>query len=543
MKPSETLISGLRAKGLLPADPAEIGGYLQLESAILTHVSSSGSAPSNVVWFDGECIENKGDYFGLLDEFIKAADCESEIANVQSEVDFEKGIATCSATRNGSLLEASWTQDSDWVTAEFLHFTARLLNSDQGEFVAIDTGDQTYCAVFLPATVLKSFTDFKTRDTNSRDGFFMQHGEAVKQRFGHIEILSVDDYQSVLRAFSEAFIEEGPVSEIGSYRKGKALEVVYASRWSDALDAFGLVKRNAPATDLYADLSPYETQLVCPDEGCHFLSFNPAYNQVIFAGEAQYIATIVGSFDVDRSAGEHLLVGKSGTWGVYVKEHSVICAGDPPMALARSVSKSIAGNENAKYLELFSGDHFGPRLESLGYERVVEQSRGLFAKDHGELRAAFSISGYQPEPHEPLEIVIRVGLFVPAIASMLGLEDPVPKSLVGYAMRFPEDSRANRWLIGSQDDYESLVGEMCAFIEEVATAVEDVGVDDELLEMYQHGDLLMHAAAVAIKMGNRDQAVALAQRAFDEAVKRGSLVGRTRELAGALGIELDEDAA
>lgn len=542
MKSPETLISALRAEELLPADLAEIGGYLELESAILTHVSSNG-APSNVVRFDGECIENNGDYLGLLEEFIRAAGSESEISNVQSEVDFEKRIATCSATRNGALLEASWTQDSDWVTAEFLEFTAGLLNSDKGEFVDIATGDQTYCAVFLPAAALKSFTDFKTRDARSRDGFFLKHGEAVKQRYGDTKILSVEDYQSILGEFGDGFIQEGPVSEISSYRKGVALEVAYASRWSDALDAYRLVKRNAPATDLYADLSPYESQMVCPDEECYFLSFNPAYDRVIFAQEAKYVSTIVGSFDVDRSAGEHLLFGKSGTWGVYVKEHSIICVGDPAMTLAQSISESIGGNENAKYFDMFSRDHFGPTLENLSYECEVEVSRGFYAKDSGELRAAFAITASQSQPHDPLEIVIRVALFVPEIALMLGLQDTVPKSLVGYAMKFPEDSQENRWLIGSQADYESLVDEMCTFIDESASAVEDVGIDNELLEMYQHGDLLMHAAAVAIKMGNRDQAVELAQRDFDEGVKRGLLVGRTRELAEALGITLDESNA
>ena len=180
MKPSKTLITGLRKQELLPAGDLGIESYYELEAKILTHIASLPDKPSNVVWFDGECIENKGDYFGLLGEFVKAADCESEIEIVRSEVDFDKGIADCSVSRQGSLLKASWVQDSDWVRSEFLEFTVSLLNSDKGEFVDIATGDQTYFALFLPSNLLKSFNQFRERDTKSRDGFFMQHGEAVK---------------------------------------------------------------------------------------------------------------------------------------------------------------------------------------------------------------------------------------------------------------------------------------------------------------------------------------------------------------------------
>lgn len=539
MKPSKTLVASLRKKELLPAGDLEIDSYYDLEAKMLSHIASLRETPSNIVWFDGECIENEGDYFALLGEFNGAANCESEIEIVRCEVDFEKGIANCSASRQGSLIQASWAQDSDWVKAEFLDFTASLLNSDMGEFVDIATGDQTYFSLFLPSGLLKRFNQYKERDTKSRDAFFMRHGEAVKQRYGNIKILPINDYRNVLRDFQNSFIDDGPFSLLSPYKKDSAIEVVYCSKWDDALDGYRLIKRQSLDTDLYADTNQWAFESVCPDEDCYFLSLNPAYDQVIFSERAKFLPTIVGQFPTTETLGEYLVVGTSGAWGVHVKEHSVICIGDPSTSLAISVSESVQGNENAKYFDRFIDDHYRPTLEELGYNWGVEKFSDFYSKTNSELRAAFSVNARQKHSADPLEVVVNIGVFLPSIASVLGEDETYPRTLLHYVMKYPKDSPWNRWSIKNEDTYKRCTAEMRTFIEENASWANGMQVGRELLKLYEDDEKFMHAAAVAVQTSEEHHAMRLARRALEDARQVGSrAVEKVIKMAESLGIQI-----
>ncbi len=151
------LIGKLKADNVLSSDlkitPDSIKETYDVIKLLRNH------ADDRICHYDCECIEDDGDYAGLVQEHFAITQGELTVKDIRSTYDYEN--KSCEINFKYKDKEVAWElrQDSDWVSQEFFKLIGDFaLTNTESEFLMFPAEDQCAEIIFIPkksATFLK----------------------------------------------------------------------------------------------------------------------------------------------------------------------------------------------------------------------------------------------------------------------------------------------------------------------------------------------------------------------------------------------------
>lgn len=210
------VIKYLKNIGLLPSHPLEISSFAELEDQLLNYIYSLETSPSNIVNFDGECIESADSYTFLFDKFLRAMSNDIKLNLIKSDFNFENKTAYISAKKSSKLYEAKWQQDSDWVSEEFLDYIIKVTNNNKEVFFPLDTEDQTLLYICIDKKISSFLKKAKKDSEKSGAKYFISVFGSGGPAYGY-EYLPRKKYIEIKKEFKDLFMHSDSI-EIPSFK-------------------------------------------------------------------------------------------------------------------------------------------------------------------------------------------------------------------------------------------------------------------------------------------------------------------------------------
>lgn len=497
MNPPDKLIEGLKKKNFLGADDSGFDTYAELEKSIVAHVFGNRKDDSSVVRFDAECIENANDYSHLIQQFIDAVPADLGVSDIESNYDAQAGTASCAIKLGDKLEEAEWAQDSDWVAAEFIEFMLRITVCSKGRFVVIDTGDQTFCAVFLTKGLSDALEKYRSKDSSSREAFISQHASGNLGLFEWVKILPRQVFKAAESNLRRHYNNDQELLDPEAYQTENMTSFMCVSETGDALSSYLEVTSKDNGFTRYVGISRYEYDSICPDETAYFLSLKDPEQEVVFEYPAKTAGRMVGE---GKLFGPYALTGKASDWAIVVNEGNFICLGTPVIDLVGNRVADTRDNRVAKYYDRARIDCFEPLVSKLGYSEPGDKFRKMFLMKHGKHWSTVELRGSQGDVDSDLNIKVVFAVADPDIDYVASRKTlPEPSFDFDKESRYMTYSKFGEisWNIASEADYEKLAGEIEGKMKEMHREVAEEISSEKWLKIFADQEDNMRAAVAA----------------------------------------------
>ena len=412
MNPPTKLLEDLRKKDFIAAEDNDFNTFSELQAAIVEHVFGHRKDETSVVRFDAECIESTDAYTHLIKLFIDAIPADLGISEITSHYDRDAETARCSLNLAGELLEAEWNQDSDWVAPEFLDFILGHTVCGKGRYSVIDTGDQTFCAIFLNKGMSEALARYRKNDSGSREAFINQHAGGNLAFFDGIEILPRQVFKTALARLRQRFGNDGDLLDPGAYQTDNMRAFLGVSDSDDALACYRIVGTVDNGFTCCAAINQFNYEAICPDETAYFLSLKDTQQEVAFEYPAKKVGLMVGE---GRDFGPYALLGKASDWAIIVARSdyanpAFICLGEAVIDLLGDSVADTRDNATAQYYESIRDDWFEPMASELGYAKHGSEYWRSLVKQHDHHAVKISLQGSQRDHRDALHIQITFSL-------------------------------------------------------------------------------------------------------------------------------------
>ena len=258
-----------------------------------------------------------------MQQFIDAIPADLDVSKIESNYDMHNAKASCSLKVGDKLEEIEWAQDSDWVAPEFIEFMLRVTVCSKGRFVVIDTGDQTFCAIFLTKGLSDVLEKYRINAAGSREAFVGDHFSGNLAIFEHIKILPRQVFKAAESNLRQKFDNDGDLLDPEAYKTGEMAYFFGVSERADALRCYQSADDEVFTN--YAVANSYEYGWLCPDETAYFLALKDLEREVVFEYPAKMVGVLAG--ETKKSVDPYVVVGKSTDWAIVVNRGKFICLG------------------------------------------------------------------------------------------------------------------------------------------------------------------------------------------------------------------------
>jgi hypothetical protein len=512
VRPPDALVQYLIAQRCLPEGYRAADAFPGFERDLVAHIGADSDRIAGAVMFDCETIEHPQSYQLLLDQFVRAYKGADPFEQAQARYDVDADTVECTVVKRKRTHTARWTQrGSDWVDPAFLAFAFEVTRAPNGQFIEIDTGDQTFLALWLDADPFKAFEQYRARSKASRQEFLTGYSSAMKDRFRDIAILPRALYRQALRAFDAAHLAAGGMATAPRIEHAPQLSARLVEESADALRTYREVNRELGDETRYLPFSRFEIDALCPPGECLFLSLRDPGQEVVFRVDVAHVgANIIG--DHEEDLGDYLLLGLAGDWALRVcNDNDVLAVGAPVVEIASAHLRDIAANRAATRYMAYCRQRLVPMMERHGFHTHAQRIEFCWAElpSHG---AAAIVAATQAAADAPIMVEITFAQHLPRLMRWHDEEraERAPRTRSDYAIAFPADS-VGRWQIDPDQDCTRVFDAIDAYLQRhlpLLVAVPDL--EALLPRLLADGDYAL-AAAAAAELDRREQAIELAR--------------------------------
>ena len=516
MKPEQSLLDALIEQSLLPDDAdtnAAIENFATLEESIVRHVAALDPTPQHVVWDDAERISDPQIYCVVADDFFEAMPKAPSDVPLDCSYDESTETITFSIDFKGKQHSASWVQQLDWISSEFLDLIVKATSSRAGRFVELSPGDQSFMFVYLASSLAKQLDAYRASDADSRESVFTSQSIDTRHRFKDLVILSRREYRGALARLKHQLMTGDNPADPADFKDGSAIRVATASKYDSALELFTRARRSN--TRQYAMLEHWHHEAICPDEACYVLLVDDPDREIIFQIDADLAGLTMG--DQEKDFGSFLLVALDGSWSIFAHDDFLTCSGEKVLSLLQPLLQSVPPNANAEQFAQMREGTCYPLLESLGYDQRKPGLAIYIARDYANHIALININGRQESPEDPVEMSLSLRQYCPTIDGLLYEDSGTLETSVWKAQRKPPGGESTKWTIDAEADVAAITNDITALIRDAAAWLEQPESMEDWQNFLEDEGYFLGAAAAAVAREDRSNAQRLADLTLAEA--------------------------